>query len=480
MIRVKCIGHSSRYAVESLLKMFFPLERFSEKSPGENFLLTHVTSYHEQTQILVIGRFGKTLAAQQTFLSQNDWTEALQEAICSGCYSLLCKITQKTLPWGTLTGVRPVKRVHRMLSEGKKPDQVLEELKNRFFVSPQKASLALQTAQTQKRLLLPFYPKRYSLYISIPFCPTRCFYCSFVSQAIGEKSHLIASYLPLLYQELADTATLAKQYQLQLDCIYIGGGTPTILTADQLDELLCLVNRLFLPKQLREFTVEAGRPDTITPEKLKVLRNHGVDRICINPQSFSDSVLSAIGRKHTVEQTLEQYALARKMGFHLINMDFIAGLPEDTPELFSNSIGTAIELGAENITLHALSVKRSSDFHREGVSSTEAAEMLSKATEQLLSHGYHPYYLYRQKSMLSGLENVGYALSGTESPYNIAVMEENQTVLACGAGSVTKLVGREKIVRIFDYKYPMEYQKRFEEMQCRRRQIAEELQALCI
>lgn len=480
MIQVVCIGHSHRYAVESLLKMFFPSERFSQKSPGSDSVITRVKELGEVNRILVVASIGGKKVARHQVIPRSCEKEELIENLCGCCYFALSELTGKTLPWGMLTGVRPVKRVRRMLAEGATSEQILSELNHRFFVSSQKAALALQTAQVQDSILLPFHPKRYSLYLSIPFCPTRCGYCSFVSQAIGQKTNLIAPYLNLLFQELAQTAALADRQKLQLDCVYIGGGTPTILTAEQLEELLSQVKRYFPLEGLREWTVEAGRPDTITREKLEVLRRYGVRRICINPQSFSDTVLSEIGRKHTVQQTLEGYALAREVGFEMINMDFIAGLPGDTVESFSYSIAQAIALGAENITIHALSLKRSSDFHRDGVSSSDAEGMCANGMEQLLQSGYRPYYLYRQKSMISGLENVGYALPGTESPYNIAIMEENQTILACGAGSVTKLVGKDKIIRSFNYKYPMEYQASFQEVQNRRKEIEETLENLCL
>jgi len=471
IIRTESIGHSYGYAVESLIKMFFPTARFSEKTFSEDFLITKVKKTAKKIRILAIGNIDGKHLANRDVISIASSDDDVKEALCRCCYLLLQKLTGISPPWGTLTGVRPVKRVMQALEQGKTTEDISKELTERFFVSKDKISLALQTAITQREILLPFNPKRYSLYISIPFCPTRCRYCSFVSQAIGGKTDLIAPYLKLLHKELEDTANLAQKLGMQIDCVYVGGGTPTVLSAVQIKELLCTVKKLFPTDNLREFTVEAGRPDTITEEKLRVIKACGVKRICINPQSFSDTVLAAIGRKHTSKQTIDSYICARNIGFDAINMDFIAGLPGDTVEDFSNSIKKALELGAENITVHSLSVKRSSDFHRDGVCASDAVEATKNAYRLLTNANYRPYYLYRQKSMIGGLENVGYALPKTESPYNVAIMEENQTILACGAGSSTKMVGKDKIIRFFDYKYPTEYIERFDELRARREHL---------
>lgn len=471
IIQTEAIGHPYGYVVESLIKMFFPTARFSKKTFSEDFLITKVKKTAGQFRVLAVGSIEKKRLAKRAVIPIASSDDDVKEALCRCCYLLLQELTDISPPWGTLTGVRPVKRVIQAIEQGKTAEDISKELSERFLVSKDKISLALQTAITQKGILLPFNPKRYSLYISIPFCPTRCRYCSFVSQAIGGKTDLIAPYLKLLYQELAGTAKFAQKLGMQLDCVYVGGGTPTVLSAVQIKELLCTVKKLFPTDNLREFTVESGRPDTITEEKLRVIKDCGVKRICINPQSFSDSVLAAIGRKHTSKQTIESYILAHKIGFDAINMDFIAGLPGDTVEDFSNSIKKAIELGAENITVHSLSVKRSSDFHRDGVCASDAVEATKNAYRLLTNANYRPYYLYRQKSMIGGLENVGYALPKTESPYNVAIMEENQTILACGAGSSTKMVGKDKIVRFFDYKYPTEYIERFDELRARRERL---------
>jgi oxygen-independent coproporphyrinogen-3 oxidase len=309
----------------------------------------------------------------------------------------------------------------------------------------------------------------FSLYVSIPFCPTRCSYCSFVSQSVEQCLGQIPEYLDNLCKEIEYTAKLVSRLGLVLDTVYFGGGTPTTLEADQLERLMKTIANSFDLSQLREYTVEAGRPDTITKQKLEAIKRNGCTRVSINPQTLSDSVLEKIGRKHTTEQFFKAFELAREVGFDSINTDIIAGLPSDTPESFAYTVDKLIQLGAENITVHTLSIKRAARLNRdreEGLLENPADKMVGYATKRLLESGYVPYYLYRQKNMLENLENIGWSKPGKESLYNVYIMEEVQTILAVGAGGSTKLVDtkNKRLERVFNYKFPLEYNRHFDLM----------------
>jgi oxygen-independent coproporphyrinogen-3 oxidase len=288
---------------------------------------------------------------------------------------------------------------------------------------------------------------------------------------------LIPEYLEKLCEEIRFTGDMVKRLGLRLDTVYFGGGTPTTLTAGQLEQLMTTVAESFDTSQVREYTVEAGRPDTVTEEKLRTLKAHGCKRISINPQTLNDSVLEAIGRKHTAREFYQSFELARRVGFDVINTDIIAGLPTDTVESFKNTVDSLIDLAPENITVHTLSIKRAARLNRgdRGVLENPADKMVEYATKRLLESGYKPYYLYRQKNMLENLENIGWAKSGCESLYNIYIMEEVQTILAMGAGGSTKLVDREnhRLERVFNYKFPLEYNKHFDLMIQRKKETEE-------
>ncbi|MDD6033347.1 MAG: coproporphyrinogen dehydrogenase HemZ, partial [Oscillospiraceae bacterium] len=328
----------------------------------------------------------------------------------------------------------------------------------------------------QQELLKGDQPRDYSLYLSIPYCPSRCSYCSFVSHAItGKKAlELVPKYVRTLVRELSLTAEIAKEAGLRLRSVYIGGGTPTALTAAQLREVTNAVRSYFPLTPDVEYTIEAGRADTLDEEKLRVIKEAGAGRISINPQTFSDSVLQAIGRKHTAEDVVRCYELAREIGFDSINMDFIAGLPTDTYESFCRSIDRAVELAPENITVHTLAIKRSSDLFASGYVTEDyrpAQRMVEYAYERLTAAGYLPYYLYRQKNIVGNLENVGYAKPGHFGRYNVYIMEEVQTILAAGAGAVSKAVLPDDLVRVYNYKYPNEYITGFEDILARKRDL---------
>ena len=385
-------------------------------------------------------------------------------------YKLLCDFTGLTQPWGILTGVRPVKLLRRLAEESNE-EQAVKKFEKDFFVSNEKIALSRETEHNERKILELSKPESFSLYVGIPFCPSRCSYCSFVMASIERAEKLIEPYTKLLCEEIKRTAEIANKLGLRLETVYFGGGTPNTLSAEQLDTVLRTVNKSFDMSTCREFTVEAGRPDTIDIAKLLALKENKVDRISINPQTVNDEVLKTIGRKHTAQQFFDAFELARKCGFDNINTDLIAGLPTDTPESFKNSLDSIVRLNAECITVHTLCMKRASRLTTEGVTldlqqARDAREMLAYTQNILGQNEYIPYYMYRQSRMVGNLENVGWSKKGFESLYNVYVMDETHTILACGSGGVTKLKRNnpDYLERIFNFKYPYEYIDRFDEL----------------
>ena len=331
----------------------------------------------------------------------------------------------------------------------------------------------MRTADNQAPVLALNTLRSYSLYISIPFCPSRCSYCSFVSRTTAESGSLIEPYVQALCRELAEISALARRNRLRLETIYIGGGTPTAVSAAQLRTLMQAVRDNFDVPAVREYTVEAGRPDCTTPEKLAVIKEYGATRISINPQTLSDEVLAAIGRRHTAQDVLDCFAQARRLGHGNINMDLIAGLPLDTPARFAQTLQGVLALAPENITVHTLTLKRASNLVIEHAPNAygDVARMLDSCA-LLGENGYEPYYLYRQKGTLQNLENTGYTRPGYAGLYNVFIMEEVHTILSAGAGGSTKLVGPDgHIRRIFNHKYPLEYIERFDVVQARKQGV---------
>ena len=359
-------------------------------------------------------------------------------------YRTLCEVTGKTLPWGNLTGIRPTKIAYGMLDEGKSHEEILNFLLEKHYVSEEKALLSIDIAERERELLKDVhYEGGYSLYIGIPFCPTTCLYCSFTSYPIAAYRKMVDDYVDCVIKEMEYTA---KRYAHKiLDSVYIGGGTPTTLEAEQLDKLIGRLKELFDFTTVKEFTVEAGRADSITREKLEVLYRHGVNRISVNPQTMKQETLDIIGRRATVEQVLEAYKLAREVGFDNINMDLILGLPDELEPDVQNTIDRVVELNPDSLTVHSLAIKRASRLNQwiqeNGVSMLHNTdETMRIAAEGAKKLGMDPYYLYRQKNMSGNFENVGYARPGKLGLYNILIMEEKQTIVALGAGSITKLV----------------------------------------
>ena len=453
------IGNSFKYEVEAVMKLFMPLVIFDflyeEYPQNGDFCVIERTENGEKANASRSGTF-------------SDKTD--EAAFCRMLYGVMQKLTEITPPWGCLTGIRPVKKVNKLLDDGKSKEEIFSILKKEYFVSDQKLELAYKTAVAQTEPLKALDKRSYSLYISIPFCPSRCSYCSFVShsiESVGAKK-LLPDYVKKLCEEISQTAQIARELDLRLDTIYIGGGTPTTLSAEQLEIVMDSVKKNFDISKIREYTVEAGRSDTITEKKLEIIRDFGATRISVNPQTMCDDVLKAIGRRHTAEDVVSAFKTARRLGFDNINMDTIAGLPTDTPEGFRHTIETLCGLDPESITIHTLTVKRSSNLFAEEEKNIDGriGEMVDFGQKRLLDTGYIPYYLYRQKNTAENLENVGFAKAGYECLYNIYIMEEAQTILAVGAGGSTKLVNTEtgKIQRLFNYKFPYEYISRYDKM----------------
>ncbi len=374
-------------------------------------------------------------------------------------------------PWGILSGIRPVKIASKLMNEGNSPSETVDCFMRDFGTSREKAELAVMTAEAEAPFVKNMYKNGISLYIGIPFCPTRCVYCSFVSNSVAKSAKLVPEYLSCLKREIAYTADIVRKCGAVVESVYIGGGTPTTLSAEMLCELLDSLYAEFDLSGVKEFTVEAGRPDTITREKLLVLNEHNVGHVSINPQSMNQSTLDIIGRRHTPDDIRKAVYLARECGIGIINMDIIAGLPGESVDMFRYTVEEVEKLKPENTTVHTMSVKRSSrlnenlDEYRltEG---NKVADMVDYAYRRITAEGKRPYYLYRQKHMLGNLENVGYAAPGTESLYNIYIMEEIQTIISLGCGGVTKTVNRaeDRIERIFNVKEPKDYIERIDEM----------------
>lgn len=394
-------------------------------------------------------------------------------------YVKMSELTGYASPWGCMTGVRPTKIVNRLLDEGKSSEEVMNELTGYYLASSKKARLALDTAVFQKPFLdeQKADPSRIGIYIGIPFCPTRCVYCSFTSNPIKKYEKSVDAYLELLGREAEATADIVRENGLRIESVYVGGGTPTSLSEEQFTRLMNCIVRNFTSKSdcLREFSVEAGRPDSITAGKLDAMKNAGVTRISINPQSMNEETLRRIGRMHTPDDTLRAFSLARDKGFDNINTDIICGLPGENASMFSHTLDVLGVMTPESVTVHTLSVKRAADLKhdemRSILRSDAAAEMVETAGTVLSGRGLRPYYMYRQKNMLGNHENVAYCLPGFESPYNIHIMEEDQTILALGAGSVSKRVTPGVIKRVFNVKSVEEYLLRSEEMAERKRNI---------
>ena len=460
-------GHDERYVVEQSLMNLFPgeLPVYEPITPGDDSWA--VISLEETGDLCRVAvslcRGGKT--TEQTYqepLSGGDFQrEGLRRHAVGACFFLAARaVTGVTPPWGMLTGVRPDKPVTWALEDGKSPEEARAYLEEHYFVTPSRAALALETGATAAKAARRLEKRDIDVYVGIPFCPTRCAYCSFVSQSVERSFALVPPYVDTLCAEIAAGGEMVRRAGARVRTFYMGGGTPTTLTAEQMDRVLTAFETAFDCSACTEITVEAGRPDTITREKLLAIRAGGGNRISVNPQTMSDPVLAAIGRSHRAADIRRAYALAREVGGLAINMDLIAGLPGDTPQGFRQTLEEVMALAPENLTVHTLALKKGARLRQEDTplpTGDQVAAMLDDAWAALEAGGYAPYYLYRQKFMSGALENVGWTRPGYVNQYNICMMEELHTVLSLGAGGVTKFVENGVVRRMANPKYPQEY-----------------------
>ncbi len=470
-------GDINKYYVQTLCMVFFPGATFGEgEQPGADVPEVTVEIYRDEEQTTVtayasIKLNDKLCEATESVSLAEEINFSTHEAIAVGraIFAAGKELLGHTPPWGILTGVRPAKVANSILRSGKGVLKTKKVLRDEYFLNPQKAALAVSVANAEMKIMKKTHQDTCSLYISIPFCPSRCAYCSFVSYTTKRLLSMIDEYLDAMIIELEDTFDTIRRLGLRITTVYIGGGTPTTLSAEQLDRLLGRINDNVDPEGLLEFTLEAGRPDTITREKLEVAKAHGVTRVSVNPQTLNDDILREIGRRHSVEDFFRAFALAKEIGFRDINVDLIAGLPGDDFKNFSETMDRIIELAPTNITVHTFCVKKASDALRNNSSvysltGGDAAKSVSYSQLKTKFAGYKPYYMYRQKNTVGNLENVGFSVEGHEGLYNVYMMEEFQTIFAVGAGAVTKLVKFDgpvgsdaQIMRLFRPKYPYEY-----------------------
>ena len=459
-------GPAAGYEAEHTARLFFPSAEKADTLPLEDDFV--LAQSHLCTDSILLRYNGKMQWRTQLRPQGAD----PEYALCELLYGLLCQATGTTPPWGMMTGVRPVRIIHDMRASGATEEEVRARFLDHFACTPEKFALALGIADLQKPVLDAADPMDCSVYAGIPFCPTRCSYCSFVSRTVGDKATraLVQPYVDKLCEELTAIRETADRCGLHIRTFYIGGGTPTSLSAPQLEQLMSHIAKTFDLAKLDEYTVEAGRPDCTDAEKLRIIKQYGATRISINPQTFSDEVLRNIGRRHTARDIEDTMALAASMGFPHVNMDLIAGLPEDTPEGFRRTLDKCLSYGADNITVHTLSLKKGSRILLENftIPSAEAVgEMLDYANAALRQADFRPYYLYRQKYMSGSFENTGWCISGAEGLYNIYIMEELHSILSLGAGGSTKMVDpvHQRIERVFHTKYPTEYIQRSEKLE---------------
>ncbi|MBR4549718.1 MAG: coproporphyrinogen dehydrogenase HemZ [Oscillospiraceae bacterium] len=484
-MRLYLSGHEYKYAVEQMLLTLFPHERpeYPEGQPsGERMEITLTRGRQRTTASCIYRRgterfCGRASTPNACLGGQLSTDRSCQRLVKNAMYRAALASGVPEPVWGALTGVRPGKLLAALLEQGSSEEEALRQFREEYRVSPERAALCLDASRHTLAAKHSLEARDVCLYVGIPFCPTRCAYCSFVSQSVEKSMKLIPPFLAALEKEIAATAEQVRALGLRVVSIYMGGGTPTTLSADELDRLCAQLEDGFDLSALREYTVEAGRPDTITAARLRVLRAHGVDRVSVNPQSMSDAVLEAIGRRHTaaaVEQALET---VRAVGGFSVNMDLIAGLPADSAEGFSATLERVLSLAPENVTVHTLSLKKGSRITLEGTelpSPQDVGRMLDLAGDRLRAAGYAPYYLYRQKFMSGGFENVGWAQPGSENLYNICIMEELCSILAMGGGGSTKLIRPDegRNLRLMAPKYPLEYIENIEKTCADKAQIS--------
>lgn len=460
-------GYACDYEMNIFINIFF--DRNEEGTITTDFC-------HENDLISVkttIDFEGKTYDAKYDFPFKNSETDP---KIIKKIYSCACtksfiraaaKIRDIKLPWGVMSGIRPAKSVRQFREMGKSEEEIRDILRSVYEVSDKKIDLATKVAKNEEKILERIKDNSVSLYIGIPFCPSRCLYCSFVSTDVKNSGKYMDEFSDLLCREIEKTGELLKEYGFFVQNIYIGGGTPTTLSAENLEKIFVALKNNIDFEKLDEFTLEAGRPDTITREKMELAKKWGVNRLSINPQTMHDETLARIGRKHSVDMFFDAFKIAREAGFTNINTDLIAGLPGETFEDFKISIDKIAELNPEDVTVHSMCIKRAAALKFSGVSLTnydEMNKMLDYASEKMEALGKEPYYMYRQKNISGNLENVGYSGPEHMSSYNINIMEEAQTIIALGGGGSSKIVMGDRIERVVNFKEPYEYIRRFDEI----------------
>ena len=487
MIYVKLVGHDFQNGIEDTLRMFFEGEVIisTDKEPPEDFrgifLCSTIISEGVKQSLLTRLVHEEHIAAQSTnALTDGLVHEAqhnikarqkLKREIMRQTYLVLSQYTCRNFPWGMLTGIRPSKIVHELLDEGMDICGIKDKLTGYYLVSGDKADLLYNVALAERKASEDTAPDMVGVYIGIPFCPTRCLYCSFTSNPVEKYKNKVGDYIAALKYEIMQTSEIIRSKGYRIQSVYIGGGTPTALDSNYLQELLEYVEASLDLNSLKEYTLEAGRPDSIDQRKLEIIKRSKVDRISINPQTMNDNTLRIIGRNHTADDIICAFKLAREIGFNNINMDVIAGLPGEDLDMFKRTLSQIEALSPENVTVHTMSVKRASKLNEQKdkydfTEGQKVMEMTAEAQKYVSVMGLYPYYLYRQKNMLGNLENIGYSKPGFESIFNIHTMTEKQSIIAMGAGGITKVVfpQENRIERTFNVKSVEEYIARVGEM----------------
>lgn len=447
MIDIKITPAQFEYDIQSLVQAFYPGHLFKINSDIEKPYRQICVNF-QKNDICVSILDNKNFICEDVILCDYKDRRETKNLLKKLLYQVFREDTGKNLPWGTLTGIRPAKIPAFMLEQGYPEEKIRQLMKETYLISDRKLDLAIDIAKREQKLLSEIpYKEGYSLYVGIPFCPTTCLYCSFTSYPIGIYRDKVEQYIDAVIKEIAYLG--GKLKEKELNTVYIGGGTPTTLEPEQLDRLIKALKSNFDFSTVKEFTVEAGRPDSITREKLLTLKKHGVSRISINPQTMNGETLKLIGRNHTVEQVKEAFYLARECGMDNINMDFIVGLPNENMEMVQYSMEEAFNLNPDGITVHSLALKRASRLNIEkekysGMVMENSSKLMEITNEYAEKMGMVPYYLYRQKNMTGNQENVGYAKEGKEGLYNILMMGDYQDVWAVGAGAVTKLLSEDR------------------------------------
>lgn len=469
-------GFKCEYEMNIFINIFFKSEEngtiktdFSHKN---DLITVHTTIDFE----------GNVYEADYEYRFKNSETD---QKIIKKIYSCACtksfiraakQIRNIELPWGVMSGIRPAKSVRQFQEQGKSFDEIKEILKDIYEVSPEKCDLAIEVAKNEKKILERIKENSVSLYIGIPFCPSRCMYCSFVSTDVKNSGKYMDEFSELLCREIEKTGQILKEIGFYVQNIYIGGGTPTTLSCKNLEKIFKSLHKFIDLSNLEEFTLEAGRPDTITPENMRLAKGYGVNRISINPQTLNDETLKIIGRKHTVNEFCDAFKTAREAGFDNINTDLIAGLPGENFDMFCHSLEEIISFAPENITIHSMCIKRAAALRFSKIELTgyeEMNKMLNYAAMRMQETGKEPYYMYRQKNISGNLENVGYSDEKHMSSYNINIMEEAQTIVALGGGGSSKIVMGDRIERVVNFKEPYEYIRRFDEILAKKDEIAD-------